>query len=152
MSQAHSNQDALDSVSTPARQADVFASVLVDEDRGRISCEARDSDAPATYHATLSSDGWAVSLETSDRWLSESIESDLVHLGDSIEELIEEELADLGLDASTPKVEHYRSEDMLYTFRTPLSPDVGPDEAATWLLAYEAAFRELGDMSTEPED
>ena len=36
---------------------------------------------------------------TKDRWLSESIEAEVMHHGDSLEELIEEELIDLGLDA-----------------------------------------------------
>ena len=93
---------------------------------------------------------------TADRWLSESIESDLLHTGDKMEEL-----AELGSDDRVARVEHFRSDDKLYTFRlrVPAAKPGGTggartleDQAATHLLALEAAFRNLGDMSAGPDE
>ena len=49
---------------------------------------------------------------------------------------------------------HFRSDDFLYTFENDVPVGEGdPDDAATiWLLAYEATFRELGDVAGETED
>ena len=80
-----------------------------------------------------------------------------MHHGDPIEELIEEELAEQGYEGEPLQVKHYRSDDMLYTFRSPI-PIAGGDEksaiaiATQCLLAYEAAFRELGDMSAAAQE
>jgi hypothetical protein len=96
----------------------------------------------------------AVSLVTSNRWLSESIEAELMHTGDKIEELLEEELIDQGYEGKLT-CQHYRSDDMLFTFRSevPVKPDSnGAAGAASCLLAYEACFRELGDMETDGEE
>ena len=49
---------------------------------------------------------------------------------------------------------HFRSDDLLYTFENDVpTGDGDPDEAAaTWLLAYEATFRELGDVAGETDE
>ena len=117
-------------------------------DSSLLTCAARDAAAAARYTLGEESGTWFVGLETEDRWLSESIEADLVHSGDSLEELIEEELVDLGLVVDAVTTQHFRDERMHYVFRSPLPKDVSPEEAALWLLGYEATFRELGDMST----
>ncbi len=144
----------LDDLRRRAADAGVFGGVRVTE--GRLECDAAASAEPATYR--VEEDGgkvWVV-LVTADRWLSESIEADLMHSGDTLEELVEEELVELGVDGAKPSFEHYRSEDKLFTFRTPVP--VNPTDAdaaetiATWLLAYEAAFRQLGDMEADEED
>lgn len=110
-------------------------------------------------------DGLWVSLVTPSRWLSESIESDLVEHGDDVGELVEDELIELGYEGEgmPPSFQHFRSADMLYTFRTPLPIDgagirtgrAGGMEAAAvaalWMRAYEQAFRRLGDMEEKPE-
>ena len=75
-----------------------------------------------------------------------------MHSGDSIQELIEEELVDLGEDPDVVPVEHFRNDEMLYVFRTPLPSHISEGNVLTWLLAYEAAFRPLGDMSAEGDD
>ena len=134
-----------------AKEADVFASVDVISPKGRLDCTARDSAEEAYYRVETSPGSWTVSLVMTDRWLSESIEADLMHSGDSMEELIEEELIELGLDTDVVTVQHFRSDDMFYTFQTPLPEASTPNDAVTWLLAYEAAFRELGDMNVEEE-
>lgn len=74
-----------------------------------------------------------------------------MHTGDDVEELLEEELVEQGLEASRPAVEHFRSDDRLFTFRSPVAPE-NADTAARWLLAYEACFRQLGDMAGDSDD
>ncbi|MEL6739096.1 MAG: hypothetical protein AAFP26_00410, partial [Planctomycetota bacterium] len=97
-----------------------------------------------------------VSLVTDNRWLSESIESDLVHTGDKLEELLEEELVDLGWELGTLPYEHFRSDDMLFTFRSkmPFGPDRADaaEQTVIAVLGYEQCFRELGDMTEDEED
>ena len=152
MSKTHQPTPALDTLSAKMSESDVFDAIRIDAARDRLVCQARGPESEAFYWADCTPDGWVVSLVTTDRWLSESIEAELVHTGDTIEELIEEELIDLGVDPDVVRVEHFRSDDMLYTFRTPLPAGTAIDEACTWLLAYEATFRVLGDMTAEDED
>lgn len=135
--------------------AGVFGEVRVE--RERVVCAARDSAAPAEYRLGLEGGRLWVSLVTADRWLSQSIEADLVHTGDDLGELLEEELADQGLSVGRLPFEHFRSEDRLFTFRTPLPEFAGDDAgradaAARVVLAYEACFRNLGDMSGSEEE
>ncbi len=127
----------------------VFGEIHVDD--SRLKCAARHAGAQAWYCLEHEDEQWFVSLVTADRWLSESIETDLLHLGDPIDELVDEELEDLDYEGSPLTVKHYRSENMLYTFRSvlpiqDLSSENARDVATSCLLAYEAAFRELGDM------
>ncbi len=133
-------------VAARAVEADVFAAV--EPGPHGLRCQARDAGAPAFY-SLVSSEGrvW-VCLQTADRWLSQSIEQDLVHTGDKMDELVEEEMVDLGYSGPRLRVEHFRSEDKLFTFRSPLPAELSTsaDAAALALLGYEACFRRLGDM------
>jgi len=145
----------VNAVKARAEQAGVFADVTIED--GNLRCSARDSAAEATYRLAREGQQWFVSLVTPDRWLSESIEADLMHHGDPLEELIEEELVELGHVPPPFKVQHFRSDDLLYTFRNTLplesiAPQAAADLATTWLLAYEAAFRRLGDMETGKDE
>ena len=144
----------LEAIKANADKAKVFKDVKITS-KGVLQCTAKASAEPAWFRVDKVNEVWRVSLVTADRWLSESIEADLMHYGDPIEELIEEELVELGFKGARPVVKHYRSDDMLYTF---ISEIPGVDEtkgpkaietATRWLLAYEAAFRELGDMEAE---
>jgi len=153
MTDAH---DFLDGVARIARDRGVFGAVEMMD--GRLRCQARDAAAEAWYGVACDGQGWVVSLSTADRWLSESIETDLLHFGDPMEELIEEELVELGGEGPVAPPRHYRADDRSYVFRSTV-PGVGtrPDPAgvervALWLLAYEAAFRNLGDMSGGQEE
>jgi hypothetical protein len=142
-------------VRNDAEESGAFGEIRLEG--SRLSCAAARSAEPAWYRLEAEDGRWFVSLVTADRWLSESIEADLMHHGDPIEELIEEELLELGFEHGSLEVKHYRSDDMLYTFRSPV-PAGGGDAgsmarvAAQCLLAYEAAFRELGDMYVDEED
>ena len=148
----------LERVADAAKQAGVFGRVNLGN--GRLVCEAAASAEPSEYR--LESDGrdLVVSLVMQDRWQSESIESDLMHSGDKLEELLDEELTDLGYDmpeGTLPSYQHFRSDDMLFTFRSVvpvqgLSAEAAVDTALKWLLAYEACFRQLGDMDAADED
>jgi hypothetical protein len=146
-------------VAALAREAGVFGGVELRLDGGGrpvLDCAARDSAAPATYRLGFDGANLWVSLFTADRWLSQSIEADLVHTGDKLEELIEEELVDQGVEGVRPRVEHFRSEDKLFTFRSPVparaADPASSAMAARFLLAYEACFRNLGDMAGGDDD
>lgn len=151
---------SLAAVQSRAREAGVFGPVtLQDAPRARLECKAKASGAPAAYRVEADGGKVWVSLVTADRWLSESIESDLMHTGDKLDELIEEELVELGCRSGCPGFEHYRSDDKLFTFRTavPLPPGgestpEGIELIVQFLLAYEACFRNLGDMNADEDE
>lgn len=104
----------------------------------------------------IESDGGRLTVNwvSSDRYLSQSIEAELMWTGDSMDELIDEERVDQGFERGPlGDVEHYRNEEKLFTFRSAIPMDLGAidvDRDATelvkCLLAYAAAFAELGDM------
>lgn len=150
--------DILPKVEAKARDAAVFGDITTENHR--LLAAAANSAEPAFYRLETDAGKVWVSLVTADRWLSESVEADLMHSGDTLEELLEEELIDLGYDLTDAErplaFEHFRSDDMLFTFRTPIpaSTDaaVDADRAALFLLAYEAAFRQLGDIDAGEDD
>lgn len=137
--------------------AGVFGEITFDG--AMLCCHAVGSAAHAEYRIERDGGRLWVSLVTPDRWLSQSIEADLMFTGDKLEELIEEELVDQGYNGPPPIVEHFRSEDKLFTFRTPLPEGIESLAAAEtgrvcaqFLLAYQAAFAELGDMKPGEDD
>lgn len=148
----------LKAVKSNVEKAGVFAEITVEVENNRLQCAAAGSAEPAWYRLEPVNGHWHVSLVTPNRWLSESIEADLMHHGDPIEELIEEELVEQGYAGGHLEVKHFRSDDMLYTFESPLPAEAGRfsgpstvEVATQWLLAYEAAFRRLGDMESKSE-
>lgn len=146
-------------VAERAKAAKVFGSVeLTDQ---MLKCAALASAEPAEYRLLVDQGKLWVVLVTEHRWLSQSIEADLVHTGDKIDELIEEELVNLGVRNLRLTYEHFRDPQKLYTFRSPLPTDIVKASAAdadavhlttTALLAYEAAFRPLGDMEADEDE
>ncbi len=120
----------------------------------RLRCHAKDCPEPAWYELAATGDGFLVRFATPDRWLSESIESDLMHFGDPLEELVEEELAELGWRGKVPTIKHFRDDAKLYTFENPLPTASAADAelAAKFLFAYDAAFRALGDVGGGGDD
>jgi hypothetical protein len=151
----------LEALRTRSEQAAVFGPVALVPGQGRLTCRAANSAEPAEYRVDVQQGRLWVSLVTPNRWLSESIETDLLHTGDKLDELIEEELDELDYDVKTHKVsfEHFRSDDKLFTFRSalPVAMDKADapeavDTASKWLLAYEACFRRLGDMDGAGEE
>ena len=144
----------LQGVCERAKAAGVFGACEVAG--GRLECKADGSAEDAWYRVSWDAGRLWVSLEMADRWQSESIEADLVHTGDKLDELLEEEMVELGYEGPRPTFEHYRSDDMLFVFRTPvpvsadsLGDSASIDATAVVLLGYEACFRQLGDMDAE---
>lgn len=142
-------QQTLRSLQTHAQEASIFAAVAVDG--SRLECEARDASAKAEYRVEASAEGWRISLGTADRWLSESIESQLVESRESMEDLLREELIDLEWMDHPPKIRHFRDDSRRYVFECtiPFGDDPADDLRRTtcFLFAFESMFRQLGDMS-----
>ena len=143
-----------DAAVAPLTEAGVFASVSR-TDAG-IRCDAMHLEEECYYaaHVDNAGDLW-VGWYSPDRWVSGSIEGDLVHTGDKIDELLEEELVDQGLSLSIP-LEHYRNDEKLFVFHgkmtLPAEVDQATDTLVKVLLAFEACFVELGDMAPGEED
>lgn len=115
------------------------------------------------YRVGIESGKVYVSLVMADRYLSQSIEQDLVHTGDKMSDLLKDELIDLGVDVPPVAVEHFRSADKLFTFRAVvpvaaaefMEGQVEESElamVANFLLGFEACFGPLGDMSAGGEE
>lgn len=131
----------------------------VKADAGVVHAEAWGAAEPAVYRVYADLEPMIVELATKDRWLSESIEAELVESGDKLEELIADELVDLGYELVDEgreiRFEHYRSDDMEFVFRSKVVIDGGRDPidaALLWIRAYEACFRQLGDMDESEDD
>ncbi|MBO6514892.1 MAG: hypothetical protein JJ974_13100 [Phycisphaerales bacterium] len=145
----------IETIVNAAKAAGVFGAIEIQD--SLITLEADGSAEPAFYRVYLDQPEPIVELATKDRWLSESIEAELVESGDKLDELIEDELVDLGYpeDSGVIKFEHYRSDDMEFVFRSKVIPSEGQDLAdacKVWLLGYEQCFRQLGDMDESEED
>lgn len=149
-----------DAVAAGARAAGVFAAVDVRAGGASPALECTPSDCPeeAFYRLDLQDGVLWVSLVTPHRYLSQSIEQDLVHTGDKLHELLGDELIEQGFTAGAPAVEHFRSPAKLFTFRSRLPFSVRDAAGAAnhaialqFLLAFEATFRPLGDMSAGGE-
>lgn len=144
----------LEAAAARVREADVFASAEVEGTR--LVAEARGTPSPVLYRIDATESGLAVSWNSTDRYLSQSIESDLMWTGDDLDDLIDEELVDLGWDRGRlGALAHHRDEAMFFTFKSSVPLDVAvltesdSEDLARCLLAYELAFRELGDMSDD---
>ena len=145
-------------VAAAARGAGVFGEIRIEGGKGEeeLVCAAKASAEPAEFRVYAEGGKVWVALTTRARWLSQSIEADLVHTGDKVEELLEEELVNLGWamplggPGYKPTFEHFRDKQKRYTFRTPV-PKADAQTVAAFLLAYEAAFRPLGDMEADGE-
>jgi len=145
-----------DSIVNDLQRSGRFASVAATDDA--VRCRALEVESDAFYVLTRSetSGGLVVRFETPDRWLSESVEADLYHASDSLDELLEESLDELDWPVDAAPVgtfRHYRSDDLKYVFEHDV-PDHGDpaQTACTWLLAYEATFHELGDVAGGDEE
>ena len=91
-------QALYEEVGDQARTDDLFEKVRRSDDA--LLCRAKFVDSEAHYFVQVAEehDRVFVGLATPDRWLSESIEADLMHQGEDVEELLEEELVDQGFD------------------------------------------------------
>ena len=145
----------LETCADKAQNVDVFAEIHLDSEM--LTCVAKGAAAHAEYRLGWEGDQLWVSLVTRDRWLSESIEATLMATGDAIEELLEDELVDQGYEGEPLPVAHFRSDDMLFTFRSPIpvGADCDTDVSSIvtqCLLAYEACFGQIGGMAPGEDD
>ena len=145
----------LESVSTLLTDLPVIGETEVADDM--LVCHAVATAESVHYRVRVDDERVWVSLVTEDRWLSESIEADLMNTGDNLEELIEDELADLGVQGPAVSFEHFRSDEMLFTFQSPIEiPKSGLREieqsTGDLLVAYVACFAQLGDVSAGDAD
>ncbi|MEO0476368.1 MAG: hypothetical protein AAF085_10440 [Planctomycetota bacterium] len=143
-----------DAAVQPLTNCGAFAKVTRTEQG--VRCDALHIEEECYYAAQLDDAGtlW-VGWYSPDRWISGSIEGDLVHTGDKIDELLEEELVDQGLSVSIP-LEHYRNDEKVFVFQGKLELPSNAEQATETLfrvlLAFQACFVELGDMSPEEDD
>ena len=136
----------MEEVRTRAAAAGVFGEVAVRG--GKLMAAAKNAGDEAFYAVWEEGGKVWVGLQTPARYLSQSIEADLVNTGDKLEELILEELIELGYEGPALACEHFRDSAKLYTFRSAVGPagGVGAEAVVRLMLAYEACFRRLGDM------
>ena len=70
-----------------------------------------------------------------------------------LEELLEEELVEVGYSGPALTIDHYRNDEKMFAFRSRTGvrvTDPGVEERVWKVLkAYEACFRHLGDMNQE---
>ena len=138
----------------PLTETKTFAAIK--RTNAGVRCDALHVEEEGSYAAHAEDDGtvW-VGWYTPDRWLSESVEADLVHTGDKIDELLEEELVDQGLSVKIA-LEHFRDREKIFVFRgkVELPGDSGEATAllVKLLLAFQACFVELGDMRPTEDD
>ncbi|MGE3108283.1 MAG: hypothetical protein AB7G11_03465 [Phycisphaerales bacterium] len=126
---------------------------------GVLACIAKFASPQAEYRLYIAEGKFWIALVTADRWLSESIESDLVDNGDDIEDLLDDEARARGYTGQRLAVAHFRDGQKMYTFRSPIPIAVTPDGdivsspanieiTFTVLMTYQEVFSELGDMSS----
>ncbi len=144
--------EILSTLAPEARTLDVFGSITLVGDV--LELQVRPAEVSAHYYVQIISSHEAkVGLRTADRWVSESIEADLMHTGDSLDELLEDELVDLH-SALKWKVDHFRDDSKRYTFCSKVNWSGNENPVSlllTVLRAYEATFRQLGDLKPEEE-
>lgn len=144
----------LESLADAARGAGVFGEVTVMD--GRLVARAAASAAPAEYRVEVENGEACVGVFTADRWLSHSVEADLLNTGDDLEELLEEELAEVGFAGKAPSIDHFRNDEKMFAFRSRTGIGLSEPEAQEriWqmLLAYQSCFRHLGDMHKDGEE
>lgn len=137
-----------------AQAAGAFAEVAIEG--GAVSC--RDPIQPeASFRIESEGDRLFVSWASADRYLSQSIEAELSWTGDDLDDLIDEEAAAQRWGGPPlGRVEHFRDESRRFVFRSmipAIGNEQGHERAAAalvgLLLAYQAAFRYLGDMKAE---
>ena len=139
----------VDELASLAGEKGAFARVVCEP--AAIECRALTNDE-ASYRVAHENGQWSVAWLSANRYLSQSIEADLMWTGDKIEELIDEELADQGYTGpELGKVEHFRDQDKRFTFIVRLGASVAAADLFRCLLAFDLAFSQLGDMKPDEE-
>ena len=153
----------IESVVRELEASGAFASVgVADESKPGsvlLVADAKDTPEPVCYRLEVMDGTLAVSWCSPDRYISQSIETDVLWTGDDLDDLIDEELVDLGWNRGRLEpLKHYRNDEMLFVFvsKTPIgageATEADASDIAKVLMAYEIAFRELGDMAGDEDD
>lgn len=142
----------LDSVAQHARATGTFAAV--ERTGNMVSCTSATNEE-AAYRVEPHGAGVCVTWVSPNRYLSQSIEADLMWTKDDLNELLAEELVDVGYTGpALPKLDHYRSEEKLFTFRATVPTPIATlraEELVKILLAFHATFVQLGDMKGDEQ-
>jgi hypothetical protein len=123
---------------------------------------AHATDAPEEVRYRIEFDGsalWAAWV-SEDRYISQSIEAEIMWTGDDLDDMIDEESVDAGWSLGRLEpMEHFRNEEMLFTFRSklPIAPSKAnaekhAEQMVAVLTGYAEAFAELGDMKPDDDD
>lgn len=144
----------LSTVADQARATGAFATVELAGNL--ISCTALTNEE-AAYRVEPHEAGVCITWVSANRYLSQSIEADLMWTKDDLDELLAEELTDAGYRGPALKpLDHYRNEEKLFTFRGVIpasAASLRADDLVKCLLAFSATFGQLGDMKPgEDED
>lgn len=130
-------------------RAPEFSGVTIDEASDLLRLTPAGAACGAWYELHWRDGRPVMSLCTEDRWFSESIEADLMHTGDDLDQLLMEELEDRGLEidsASRPRVEHFRDQAMRYVFRATGASGWSSAQVEALARGFAAVFAELGDL------
>ncbi len=139
----------------------VLAEASDDFDEARLENQsllvhAADAPSEVFYRIEMDSGTMFVSWISADRYVSQSIEAELMWTGDDLDDLIDEELIDTGwTHGRLGEMEHFRNDQQLFTFRSAIHTELDsldPQSLYGCLLAYHLAFSELGDMKPDAED
>jgi hypothetical protein len=144
----------LSAIADQARATGAFASVELIGNM--VSCKALTNEE-AAYRVEPHDAGLCITWVSPNRYLSQSIEADLMWTKDDLDELLAEELTEVGYSGPPLKtLDHYRNEEKLFTFRgvIPAPPaSLSAADLVKCLLAFSATFGQLGDMKPgEDED
>jgi hypothetical protein len=139
----------LDEVVRLAAASRAFA--LAERRGGVVHCVAA-TNPDAAYEVASEGGDVFVSWVSADRYLSQSIEADLMWTGDDLMELVEEELADAGCtDHPLGRIEHFRDAEKRFTFRSKVVAGADAALVVKCMVAYATALAQLGDMKEEEE-
>ena len=151
-------QALLTRIAERALAHDVFDSAEVKG--SMVYAHATDSPEEAFYRVEIDEEGVFVSWASEDRYISQSIEAELMWTGDDLDDMIDEGAQDAGwtLGRMEP-LKHYRDEGMHFVYRskTPIAPadaDAGAhaDQLVAAMAGYAEAMAEFGDMKPESDD
>ena len=161
----------LNAIASKAEALDIFDGIETTEDR--VLCYADGPESPAWYAIRVNhvlaagafnedeetAPSVTLSWNSKDRYLSGSIEGDLVYTGDDLDDMLDEELVDLGWSRGRlDPFKHYRDEEetFVFVFALPLKQDKlserDADDLVKCLQAADLVFSELGDMAEDDED
>lgn len=126
----------------------------------RVEAHATATPDEALFCVEIDDEGVWLAWASEDRYLSQSIEAELVFTGDDLDDMIDEEIVDAGWDLGklAPNA-HFRDDERRFVFRCKapvdaetLDPKTHAPAFASALAGMVEAFAELGDMQPDDDD